>query len=43
MNVKNLIKQYISSQPQPKQGDMQALHHSILQVIPACKLWFLDG
>src|ERR1700744_3787681 len=22
---------------------MQALHRSILQVMPACKLWFLDG
>ena len=22
---------------------MQALHRTILQVMPACKLWFLDG
>ena len=22
---------------------MQELHHNILQVMPACKLWFLDG
>ena len=22
---------------------MEALHRSILQVMPACKLWFLDG
>ena len=43
MNVKNQINQYISSQPEPKRNDMQALHHSIMQIIPAGKLWFLDG
>ena len=31
------------SQPEPKRSDMQALHRIILQVMPACKLWFLDG
>jgi len=43
MNVQAQIKNYISSQPEPKRGDMQQLHHIILQVMPACKLWFLDG
>ena len=43
MNVQEQIKKYISSQPEPKQSDMQALHRIILQVMPACKLWFLDG
>jgi hypothetical protein len=43
MNVKEQIKQYITSQPEPKQSDMQELHRIILQVMPACKLWFLDG
>ena len=43
MNVQEQIKKYISSQPEPKRSDMQALHRSILQVMPACKLWFLDG
>jgi hypothetical protein len=43
MNVKEQIKEYISSQPKSKQSDMQELHRSILQVMPACKLWFLDG
>ena len=43
MNVKEQIKTYIESQPAPKSGDMQALHRRILQVMPACKLWFLDG
>ena len=43
MNIKEQIKEYISSQPEPKRSDMQELHGVILQVIPACKLWFLDG
>ncbi|HET7817899.1 MAG TPA: DUF1801 domain-containing protein [Bacteroidia bacterium] len=43
MNVKEQIKKYITSQPESKRSDMQALHRAILQVIPACKLWFLDG
>ena len=33
----------ITSQPEPKCSDMQALHRIILEVMPACKLWFLDG
>ena len=43
MNVQEQIKKYIASQPEPKRSDMQALHRIILQVMPACKLWFLDG
>ena len=43
MNVKAQIKTYIDSQPESKSGDMQALHRTILQAMPACKLWFLDG
>jgi len=43
MNVQEEIKKYITSQPEPKRSDMQELHGVILQVIPACKLWFLDG
>jgi hypothetical protein len=43
MNVQEQIKKYITSQPEPKRSDMQALHRLILQVMPACKLWFLDG
>ena len=43
INVKGQIKEYISSQPEPKRSDMQELHRIILQVMPACKLWFLDG
>ena len=43
MNVKEQIKKYITGQPEPKRSDMQALHKIVLQVKPACKLWFLDG
>ena len=43
MNVQAQIETYINSQPEPKCSDMQALHRIILEVMPACKLWFLDG
>lgn len=43
MNTQEQIKKYIASQPESKRSDMQALHRIILQVMPACKLWFLDG
>ncbi|MXV53340.1 DUF1801 domain-containing protein [Pedobacter sp. HMF7647] len=41
--AKEEIKTYIASQPEPKRGDMQELHQIILDLKPACKLWFLDG
>src|SRR4030095_9381478 len=43
MNVPEEIKKYITSQPEPKRSDMQELHRLVLQVLPECKLWFLDG
>lgn len=43
MNVKEQIKKYIASQPEPKGSDMQKLHGIILHEMPGCKLWFLDG
>ena len=43
MNVQEQIKKYITSQTEPKRSDMQALHQFILQALPKCKLWFLDG
>jgi len=43
MNTQKQINKYIASQPEPKRSDMQALHRLILQNLPACKLWFLDG
>jgi Domain of unknown function (DU1801) len=43
MSVQETIKEYIASQPEPKRSDMQELHRIILEVMPACRLWFLDG
>lgn len=43
MNVQEQIEKYMTSQPEPKCSDMQALHRIIQEVMPACKLWFLDG
>ena len=43
MNEQEQIDAYIGSQPEPKRSDMQSLHRIILQVSPACKLWFTDG
>src|SRR4029077_16962806 len=43
MTVQEQIKKYITSQPEPKRSDMQELHRIIQEVMPACKLWFLDG
>jgi hypothetical protein len=43
MNIQEQIKKYITSQLEPKRSDMQELHRMMFQVMPACKLWFLDG
>ena len=43
MNVKAQIKAYIDSQPEAKRKDMQELHNIIMELMPGCKLWFLDG
>ncbi len=43
MNTQEQIKEYVASQPEPKRSEMQALHRLILQVMPGCRLWFLNG
>lgn len=43
MNTQEQIENYISSQPETKRSDMQKLHKLILQIMPNCQLWFLDG
>jgi hypothetical protein len=43
MNVQEQIKAYITSQPEPKRSEMQALHQLTLRVLPNCKLWFDNG
>jgi Domain of unknown function (DU1801) len=43
MTVKAQIKDYIASLPDPKSSELQELHLFILKILPASKLWFLDG
>lgn len=43
MTVQAQIKNYIASQPEAKQDDLQELHQLILKVFPKGKLWFEDG
>lgn len=43
MDVQEQSEAYIASQPAAKQSDMRTLHGLILQTLPGCKLWFLDG
>jgi hypothetical protein len=42
-NTREQIKKYIAGQPAPKRKDMQELHRIIQRVMPASRLWFLDG
>ncbi len=43
MNLQEQIKEYITSQPEPKRSDMEELHRMMLELMPASKLWLLDG
>ncbi|HVZ84637.1 MAG TPA: DUF1801 domain-containing protein [Terracidiphilus sp.] len=43
MSVQEQIKTYLASHPEPKRSEMQELHRMVLTLMPACKLWFLDG
>lgn len=43
MNSKNQINEYINSQTDLKKAELEMLHQIILEIMPACKLWFLDG
>lgn len=43
MNVQEQIEEYITDQPEPKRSDIKELHRIILELMPACRLWFLDG
>ena len=43
MTVQEQINDYITSQPEPKRNDMLKLHRIIVDALPGCKLWFLDG
>src|SRR5438128_11042623 len=43
MSTADQIEDYIASQPEPKQGELRELHDVVLQAMPDCRLWFLDG
>jgi hypothetical protein len=43
MTIEKQIEEYIAGQPEAKRKDLENLHERILQLMPACKLWFLDG
>ena len=43
MNIQEQMEEYIATQPEPKRTDSEVLHKRILQVLPKCRLWFLDG
>jgi hypothetical protein len=43
MSVLEDIRNYIDSQPGPKQAQMRDLHEAILRISLGRKLWFLDG
>lgn len=43
MDIQNQINEYIISQNEAKGSDMRTMHQLILEMMPACKLWFLDG
>ena len=43
MEIKAQIRDFIKSQPEPKQNEMRELHNLILQILPNCKQWYFDG
>lgn len=43
MTIEKQIQEYINTQPEPKNSEMQKLHEIIMQNMPDSKLWFLDG
>jgi hypothetical protein len=43
MTIAERIEEYIASQAEPKRSDMQALHRIIMQIMPECRTWFVDG
>lgn len=43
MSIQTQIEQYLTGLAEPSRNDMQELHHRILGMMPASRLWFLDG
>lgn len=43
MSILKQIDAYLAALPERKRQDLHALHDIILGLMPACRLWFLDG
>ncbi len=43
MTTVESIQNYLAAQAEPKRGDMNELHRVILELMPGCRQWFLDG
>lgn len=43
MKTAEQIRQHLDSLPEPKRRDLEELHGTLLELMPGCKLWFLDG
>lgn len=43
MSIDDQINAYMATIPDPKRGEIQELHDMILDLMPNCKLWYLDG
>ena len=43
MTIQEQIEEYITSHKEPKRSDLESLHQIILELMPKCKLWFVDG
>lgn len=43
MSIQKQIQEYIAIQPDLKSSDLQELHSIILELMPKCRLWFIDG
>jgi len=43
MKTEEQIIRFITTLPEPKRSDIEALHKRIPEILPGCKLWFLDG
>lgn len=43
MSIETQIEEYLNSQSEPKRSELIELNNFILQIMPNCKLWFLDG
>ena len=43
MTIEKQIEEYITSHKEPKRSDFENLHRIVLELMPECKLWFLDG